>query len=242
MNKLPVSIFLVLSVLFFSACEELENLGLSDSEIAAGLKQALEVSADTSVTLANRENGYYGNTAIKIFLPEEVQDVSEIVVNYVPGGQTLLDELILKINRAAEDAAGEARPILVDAISGITINDALGILNGTDTAATNYLKARTFSELKIAFEPKINNSLSSVGAQQAWDQLISRYNTALDLPGVSFIYPDAAPINTDLADYTTTKGLNGLFHLLGEEEKEIRNNVEDRVTELLRKVFAKQDN
>lgn len=228
-----------IAILFmFSACEELT--GLSDSEIADGLKEALRVSTDTSVSLANVENGYYSNLAIKIFLPSEVEKVSDLIKT-IPGGPALMDELVLKLNRAAEDAAGEAKPIFIDAITGITITDALGILNGTDSAATVYLKERTFVDLKSAFKPKIETSLSKVGAQQAWDQLITKYNDALALPGVSFAFPNAKPINTDLADYTTDRGLKGLFYLVAEEEKEIRNDVTDRVTDLLRRVFAKQD-
>ncbi|MEX0812644.1 MAG: DUF4197 domain-containing protein [Chitinophagales bacterium] len=241
MSKKFKKLFLpALALLFlFSACEELE--GLSDSEIAAGLKEALEVSTDTSVSQANRENGYYANAAIKIFLPPEVENVAN-VVRQIPfiDGESLLNKLELELNRAAEDAAGEAKPIFIDAITGITINDALGILNGTDSAATVYLKDRTFVDLKSAFKPKIETSLSKVGAQQTWNTLISEYNSYINSPLGERL--GAEPINTDLADYTTDRGLKGLFHLVSEEEKEIRNNVSNRVTDLLRKVFAKQDN
>lgn len=234
------TLLLATGLFFFTGCDELEAF-LSDADIAEGLKEALRVSTDTSVSQANVLDGYYGNAAIKIFLPPEVETASNIIKNYVPGGSTLLEELELKINRAAEDAAGEATPIFVDAITSITINDAVGILNGADSAATIYLKDKTFTSLKTSFQPKIENSLSKVGAQQAWNNVITKYNNVINTTVVQLAFPNAKPVNTDLADYTTTRGLNGLFYLVAVEEKEIRTNVNDRVTELLREVFAKQD-
>lgn len=234
------TLFISIGLFFFTGCDEIEAF-LSDADVAEGLKEALRVSTDTSVSQANVENGYYGNAAIKIFLPPQVETASNIIKNYIPGGQNLLDELELKINRAAEDAAAEATPIFIDAITEITIDDAVGILNGTDSAATIYLKDKTFPNLKTAFQPKIETSLSSVGAQQAWDNVITRYNNVINTTVVQLAFPNAQPINTNLADYTTTRGLNGLFYLIAEEEKEIRTNVNNRVTELLREVFAKQD-
>lgn len=235
------TLLLATGLFFFTGCDELEAF-LSDADIAEGLKEALRVSTDTSVSQANVLDGYYGNAAIKILLPQEVETASNII-KAIPliNGEALLEELVVKINRAAEDAAGEATPIFVDAITDITINDAVGILNGTDSAATIYLKGKTFSSLKTAFQPKIETSLSKVGAQQAWNSLISRYNTFIASAAGQLTFPNAQTLNTDLADYTTTHGLDGLFHLVAIEEKEIRTNVNDRVTELLREVFAKQD-
>ena len=134
----------------------------------------------------------------------------------------LIDEFIQSVNRAAEDAADEATPIIKDAIVNITFDDAMTILNGTDTAAT------TFSDLYTAFKPDIQNSLEGVGAQQAWEEVIDLYNTI----------PFVEDVNTDLADYSTNKGLDGLFILLGQEEGKIRTDVEHQVTSLLQEVFG----
>lgn len=219
------------------SCEVLDDLGLTNSEIAEGLREALRVSSDTSVSNASKTDGYYGNAAVKIFLPPEVQTAQSYINDYVPGGQALLEQLVLKLNRAAEDAATKATPILLDAVTNITINDAVDILYGTDTAATAYLRTNTYANLKTAFKPDIESSLTSVGAQQTWNTLTSNYNTYV--ANIPFL--NAPPINTDLADYTTGKALDGLFHYVGNEEKKIREDPLHRVTSILERVFAKQD-
>jgi hypothetical protein len=140
----------------------------------------------------------------------------------------LVDEFVESMNHAAEDAADEAAPIFKDAITNISFDDAMGILNGADTSATNYLRINTFSDLYTAFKPDIQNSLEGVGAQQAWEDVIDLYNTI----------PFTDDVTTDLADYTTNKGLNGLFHLVGEEEIKIRTDIEHQVTSLLQEVFG----
>ncbi|CAN5217414.1 DUF4197 domain-containing protein [soil metagenome] len=223
----------IVPTFFFTSCEEL-NLPLNQSEVAAALREALKVSSDTSVNQASKEDGYYANLAVRILLPEEVQQVQGYVRTYVPGGEALMSSLVVKLNRAAEDAAVKATPILIDAITNITITDAMGILNGTDSAATVYLKTSTFTSLKTAFKPDIENSLQAVGAQQAWNSLTTNYNTYV--APVPFI--NAPPINTDLADYTTGKALDGLFHYVKLEEEKIRKDPLHRVTDLLRRVFG----
>lgn len=216
------------------------NTQLTEEEVAAGLRKALEVATDTSVGQASTANGYLTNAAVKILLPPEVQ-TARTYLGTVPGGSVISDaifeELIVRMNRAAENAATKASPIFVDAITNITINDAFDILYGGDTAATYYLKNQTFTPLKTAFQPDIQNSLEAVGAQQTWSTLTSNYNNlASSLP--FFDFPE---VNTDLADYTTGKALDGLFHYVAEEEKEIRENPLDRVTELLERVFGSLD-
>ncbi len=214
-----------------ASCDNL-NLGdlnpeLTEAEVVAGLKEALNVSTDTAVANGSMPNGYFLNPQIKIPFPEEASVVMS-VVNALPGGSILIDAFVQKLNSAAEDAAVKATPIFRDAILNITIDDAFGILNGADTAATNYLRVNTFSALYTAFKPDIQESLESVGAQQAWEDVIDLYNSV----------PFTDPVDTDLANYTTNKGLNGLFILVGEEEIKIRNDISHRVTDLLQQVFG----
>ena len=146
----------------------------------------------------------------------------------VPGGDDLIDAFIVSLNRAAEDAADEAKPIFIDAITNITFDDAMNILNGSDTAATGYLRVNTFNGLYDAFKPDIQNSLENVGAQQIWGDVIDLYNSI----------PFTEDVNTDLADYTTNKGLDGLFILVGQEEMKIRTDIEHQVSQLLQDVFG----
>lgn len=213
---------------FFISCEDinLDDL-LSDGDVAAALREALTIGTDTAVTKGSAIDGYFANPDIKILFPEEAS-VVQSVVEVIPGGDILIDEFIQSVNRAAEDAADEATPIIKDAIVNITFDDAMTILNGTDTAATNYLRLKTFSDLYTAFKPDIQNSLEGVGAQQAWEEVIDLYNTI----------PFVEDVNTDLADYSTNKGLDGLFILLGQEEGKIRTDVEHQVTSLLQEVFG----
>ena len=217
--------------LLASSCDEF-TLGdltsvLTEEEVVAGLKEALNVGTDTAVFKGNALDGYFLNPKIKIPFPEEASIV-KTVVESVPGGSLLVDEFIKQLNRAAEDAAEKATPIFKDAILSITFTDAFNILNGVDTAATNYLRNQTFSSLYSAFKPDIENSLSAVGAQVAWENIIDVYNSI----------PFTDPVSADLADYTTNKGLNGLFILVGEEEVRIRNEASHQVTDILQKVFG----
>lgn len=211
--------------LMFGGCEMLETL--SDADIANGLKEALRVGTDTSVAQTNRLDGYFGNAAIKILLPPEAEVVKNSI-GMIPGGQALVDEVILKMNRAAETAAAEATPIFVDAIMGITFQDAREILQGDPDAATRYLENSTRIQLASLFQPKIEAALETVGIQTAWNTLITSYNS------IPFV-PD---INPDLADHTTQKALDGLFHILSIEEGKIRTNVSHQVNDILKKVFG----
>jgi hypothetical protein len=213
---------------FFISCENID-LGdlLSDGDVASALREALSIGTDTAIAHGSLVDGYFDNPDIKILFPDEA-GIVETVVGALPGGDALIDGFVVSLNRAAEDAADEAKPILKDAITNITFDDALTILNGVDTAATNYLRLETFSDLYTAFKPDIQNSLEGVGAQQAWEEVIDLYNTI----------PLVEDVNTDLADYATNKGLDGLFILLGKEEINIRTDVEHQVTSLLQDVFG----
>jgi hypothetical protein len=223
---------LTLSVSLSSCDEILDYLNLSDAEVAQALKEALTVGTDTSVSRGSAMDGYFGNQLIKILLPAEAQPILS-VINSVPGGQTLVNEVILKVNRAAEQAATEATPIFVNAITSITIADAMGILNGNNDAATQYLKGATQEEIITAFRPHIVSSLESVGAQSAWQTLTSNYNSVAPFLG-------QPQVNTDLADHTTRKATDGLFVMVAEEEGKIRTDATHQVSALLQRVFGGQ--
>lgn len=236
---LGMAFLLIGQLFFFTSCDELPfDLPVSESEIADGLREALKVSSDTSVNKASKEDGYYGNLAVRILLPPEIA-TAQSYIDRIPGGlgSTLTNELMIKLNRAAEDAADKATPILIDAITNITITDALSILNGTDSAATVYLKAQTYTSLKTAFKPTIETSLQTVGAQQAYSTLTTNYNNYV----VPIPFLNAPSINTDLADYTTGRALDGLFHYVKLEEEKIRKDPLHRVTDLLKRVFGQND-
>ncbi len=216
------------------SCELAGEVGLTDEEIISGLKEALRVASDTSVTHAQEEDGYAGNSLIRIPFPPEVDYVADAVDGFtilgLPVGGEAVDAFVLKLNRAAENAADKALPILYNAITGISITDGLGILMGHDSAATQYLSDNTFPSLKSTFQPDIEASLTTVGAQGAWNTVTQYYNTI-----------SGQTVNTDLADYTTERALRGLFTLVSLEEKKIRDDPVARVTDLLQRVFAEQD-
>ena len=222
----PILILISFVGMTWSSCEVIESV-LSDAQVAEGLKEALRVGTDTAVFKGNETDGYFGNELIKILMPPEAQPVLD-VISLIPGGPVLVDEVVLKLNRAAENAALEATPIFVEAITNLTVTDALNILNGSETAATDYLNTNTSDAIHELYEPKIENALTSVGAQQAWTELISLYNQV----------PLVTPVNSDLADYTTGKAKDGLFHLVGEEEKLIRTDATHRVNDILQNVFG----
>lgn len=216
-----------------SSCDKIgdivQNVPLSDAEIAKGLREALLVSTDTSVKNTHKQDGFFKNALIKIGLPPEAAKVENTLRDIGLG--TAVDELILKLNRAAEDAAGEAKPIFVNAIRDISIANARDILFGTDTAATAYLRVKTSADLMAAFSPKVKASLDKVGATAAWNYVFTNYNKI----------PLVTPVNPNLDQYATSKALHGLFVMVGQEEKGIRKNVTDRVNETLRKVFGELD-
>lgn len=202
-----------------------EKSGLTEAEVAAALREALIIGTDSSVNRLNRIDGYYGDPLVKIFLPPQAEGAVAVVDAIIPG---LSEQLILKINRAAENAAIKARPIFVAAITGMTIEDAFGILRGAPNAATQYLRNKTYTQLAGAFQPDIQQSLESVGAQQLWQQFTSTYNS---LPLVN-------PIPDNLAQFATEKALDGLFVYVEKQEQKIRTDASARVTDLLKKVFG----
>ena len=223
-------------VLVLSSCSELQqvtnqlpNTPLSNADIAAGLREALNTGIDKQVSKLTLEDGFLKNELVKIVLPTELQRVDKTLRNIGLG--KLADEGLKVLNRAAEDAVKEATPIFVNAVKGITFTDAKNILLGADNAATNYLKTETMTPLYDKFNPVIENSFKKVGADIIWTNLITKYN------GI----PLVNKVNPDLTDYTTKEALKGVYTMIAIEEKEIRNKISSRTSSLLKKVFALQD-
>ncbi|MFN2395412.1 MAG: DUF4197 domain-containing protein [Bacteroidales bacterium] len=226
--------------LSFQSCDEDGNLiisgNLTEAEVINGLKEALKVGTNNSVEETNRTDGYFGNPEIKIPWPEEATGAYNYINNNLSIIRPLLDEVVLLMNRGAENASAKAKPIFIDAITGITINDAWDILNGDDNAATIYLYDRTFTSLHASFKPDIQDALESVGAATAWSEIISIYNP------IAQISPSLNTLDPDLAEYATAEALDGLFFLIAEEEYKIRTDPLARINEILRKVFGTLDN
>jgi hypothetical protein len=230
-------VFILFIAFNLTGCAELQNVinelpqtsGISNEDMAAGLRQALDLGIDKQVTKLTQKDGFYKNELVKILLPEELQKVDDALRKV--GLSSLADEGLKALNRAAEDAVKEATPIFVNAVKDITFNDAKNILLGEDNAATEYLTSKTQTQLYDKFKPVISNSFGKVGADQIWNNLITKYNNL----------PLTSNVNPDLTDYVTTEALKGVYTMIAVEEKEIRTKVSSRTTDLLKKVFALQD-
>jgi len=205
------------------------GIGLSNFDIGNGLKQALDKGIDKQVTKLTQKDGFFKNQLVKIALPSELQKVDKTLRKV--GLSSLADEGLKVLNRAAENAVKEATPIFVNAVKQITFNDAKQILLGNNDAATQYLKKATSVALYGKFNPVIEKSLSKVGADQVWSNIINKYNAI----------PLTNNVNPDLTDYVTGEALNGVYKMIAIEEGEIRTKLSSRTTDLLRKVFALQD-
>jgi len=205
------------------------NPVLSNADMAAGLRQALDFGIEKQVSKLTQTDGFYKNDMVKILLPEELQKVDKALRDI--GLSSLADEGIKALNRAAEDAVKEATPIFVDAVKGITFSDAKNILLGNDDAATQYLTSKTQTALYDKFNPVIKNSFNKVGADKIWSNLITKYNNI----------PFTTDVNPDLTDYVTNEALKGVYTMIAVEEKDIRTKFTSRTTDLLKKVFALQD-
>jgi hypothetical protein len=200
---------------------------LSTEEVVAGLKEALSVGANNSASKLSAVDGFFANAAIKVLMPPEAQKVERAL--RTAGMGKLVDDAILSMNRAAEDASKSAAPIFLDAIKTMSFQDAMGILRGSDTAATGYLRSKTVPALTEAFRPIIEGALEKTGATRHWKTVFETYNK---LP-TTF-----NKVNPDLAGYVTDRGLKGLFFQVAEEEMKIRKDPAARVTETLKKVFG----
>lgn len=197
------------------------------AEIASGLKEALTVGSQNSANKLSLADGFFKDEAIKILLPPEAQKVEKTLRSL--GMNKIVDDAILSINRGAEEACKTAAPIFGNAIKQMTIQDAIGILKGNDSAATVYLRNKTTTELTNSFKPIIQQSLDKVGATKYWGTVFNTYNS---LP-TTF-----KKINPDLSGYVTERALGGLFHYVALEEQKIRKDPVARVTDLLKKVFG----
>ena len=222
-----------------TACTALQNITgsvlngegeLTSLEIGNGLKEALNIGISKGADRLSQTDGYF-KSAYKILLPEEVQKVTN-TLQKLPGFAQVENKMIELLNRAAEDAATSAKPIFVSAIKEMTFQDATAILMGQQDAATQYLHRKTYTNLQGAFRPKVKTSLDRVKATEYWNKAVTAYNKI----------PLVEKVNPNLDDYVTTKALSGLFSMVTKEELAIRNNVSNRTSDLLRKVFAKQDN
>lgn len=199
-------------------------------EIANGLQQALQLGIDKQVSKLTATDGFFRNELVKIMLPEELTKVDKTLRDIGLG--SLADEGLKVLNRAAEDAVKEATPIFIDAVKSITFDDAKNILLEMNRPATQFLQNKTNNALYQRFSPVINNSLQKVGATKVWTDIITRYNNI----------PLTKDVNPDLTDYVTQEALEGVYTMISVEEKEIRNNINARTTDVLRRVFALQDN
>jgi hypothetical protein len=204
-----------------------EKSGLSDAKIGSGLKEALKVGAEKAVNLTGKTDGYFLNQMIKILMPEKLKTFEKGLRAVGYGSQ--VDEFVLSMNRAAEKAAPAAKQIFWDAVGEMTFDDARKILSGSDTAATEYFKAKTTDRLAATFKPVVDKSMNEVGETRQYNELVGRYERIPFVKKESF----------DLDQYVVTKALDGLFYMVGEEEKKIRKNPAARTTELLKEVFGK---
>ncbi len=199
---------------------------LSSTDVASGLKEALQIGAQQASNKLSSVDGFLGNAAIKILLPPEAQKVEKTLRSM--GMEKQVNDAITSMNRAAEDAAKSAAPIFVDAVKSMSIEDAFVILNGGDSAATKYLQNKTNVQLSNAFRPVIQQSLDKVDATKYWNTLATTYNKV----------PMVKKVNTDITSYVTEKALSGIFYQLAQEELKIRKNPLAQTTDLLKKVFG----
>ena len=229
--------------LLLGACTEQQILGtmdamkapgtvpLTNDEVISGLKEALRVGAERSVSVSSVVDGFNKNAAIRIPFPAEAIKVKNTLLDL--GLKKPVEDFELTLNRAAEEAAKEAVPVFVNAITSMTIADGFAILRGGENAATNYLKEKTTAALLAKFRPKVESATQKVALANYWKPVADAYNVATILTGGKAIEPD-------LNAYVTQKAADGLFLLLANEEKQIRQDPLARTTDLLKRVFAQQ--
>jgi hypothetical protein len=249
---MKLKVLVIAGLMFILAgCAELMNVlqttgpvPLTEADVIAGLKEALTTGARNSAQRLAAENGYYDDAAVKILLPPEARTIVDNI-SRLPGGEKLVEDVVLRINRAAEDAAKEAAPIFVNSITSMSIADAWGILKGPDNAATTYLKNTTSTDLYNLYKPKIQAStekklIGNVSTKDSWNTLTTRWNTLAN--SIAGKVANLKPVNTELDDYLTNMALSGMFSKVEGEELKIRKDVSARVTPLLQRVFGSLDN
>ncbi len=217
------------------ACEEFKQIastagaatGISNVEAGAGIKEALAQGIAKSVLQLNTTDGFFKDALYKVLLPPEAKKIENTLRSL--GMNNMVDKAILQINRGAEDAAGYAKPIFVDAIKSMTLNDAIGLIRNGDTSATHFFREKTTDKLMAAFAPVIKSSLDKTEGTKYYGDIVNKYNS---LPIVF------KKLNPDLTSYVTEKATNALFNLIAKEEVNIRTNFAARTSDLLRKVFG----
>jgi len=244
MKKIILSLTMVAAVTLYS-CDVLTDVAgdvmttdggvsnaLTNADVISGLKEALMVGIKNGAGKASMTDGFMKNAKIKLPFPPEAQMVKDKALQLGLDGK--VNQFELTLNRAAEEAAKEAAPIFIDAIKNMSVSDGFAILNGSDNAATKFLKDNTTSALTSAFAPKVEAAISKVNLTKYWAPLTKAYNTSNLLTGK----PD---VNTDLNKYVTERAITGLFSLVEEEEKSIRKDPAARVNDILKKVFSSLD-
>lgn len=201
--------------------------GFSEKEAADAIKEALTKGIGKGADILSKTDGFYKNPEVKLPFPEDARNVESTLRKAGLGKQ--VDDVILSLNRAAEDAAVSSKDIFVDAIKGMTVNDAINIVKGQDNSATLYLKNQTNDKLRLTFKPIIDKSLNKVGATKYWETAMTSYNKI----------PLVKKVNPNLNDYVTTKAIDALFLMIQKEETIIRKDPLARTSDLLKKVFGK---
>lgn len=214
-----------------SSCDVLSNLpgigGVSEAEAGDGIKEALGQGLVKAVLKLNKEDGFFKDALYKVLLPPDAVKIVNTLRDLGMGN--MVDKAILQVNRAAEDAAGFAKPIFVDAIKNMSISDAIGLVKNGDTSATHFFRVKTTDKLVAAFSPVIKSSLDKLNATKLYGDVVNTYNN----------FPTTfKKINPDLPGYVTEKATNALFDMVAKEELNIRQNIAARTTDLLRKVFG----
>ncbi len=250
MAKKNIAVFILLLLLFTGCAELMKTLQtvsavkqLTEGDIVGGLKEALTIGAKNAAARLASQDGYWGDPAVRIPLPDEAKVIVDNI-GRIPGGQQLIDNVILSINRAAEDAAGEVAPIFVSSVTQMTISDGYNILHGADNAATAYLRSTTWNELYALYKPKISTStgkeiIAGISARESWSTLTQKWNSVAN--SVAGRLAGFNTVTADLDDFLTQKALDGVFLKLESEELKIRKEVSARVTPLLREVFGTLD-
>lgn len=242
----------VLPLFLLAGCAQLTQVlntvstteALTEADVISGLKEALTIGAKNAAGRLSLTDGYYGDLSVKIPLPDEAKVIVDNI-SRIPGGAKLMEDVVLSINRAAEDAAREAAPIFAGSVTKMTINDAFNILNGADNSATVYLKSTTYNELYSLYMPKISIStrkdiVAGISAQESWTTLTGKWNSVAN--SVAGKLAGLKPVTTDLDDFLTKKALDGIFLKIEGEELKIRKDVSARLTPILQKVFGSLDN
>lgn len=235
MKKLAALVF---TAVILNSCDVINKLpqttgigGITEAEAGQGIKEALAQGLTNAVLKLNKEDGFFKDALYKILLPPDAKKVENTLRSL--GFNNMVDKAILQINRGAEDAAGYAKPIFVDAVKNMTLQDAIGLVKNGDTSATHFFREKTTDKLIAAFLPVIKSSLEKVEATKYYGDLVNKYNN----------FPTTVKkINPDLAGFVTAKATDALFDLVAKEEVNIRTNIAARTTDILKKVFGQKWN